>query len=126
MGFWIFMFIMVILTPIIMIIFGVYSYNNAPKKINNFVGYRTTMSMKNKDTWEFAHHYCGKIWRTLGLIMLIVSAVAMFFSIGKDIDFISIFGCIILGIQVITMIASIFPVESALKRTFDENGNRKD
>ena len=28
----------------------------------NFVfGYRTSMSMKNKDTWEFAHKYCGKV-----------------------------------------------------------------
>ena len=31
-------------------------------KGNKFsIGYRTSMSMKNKDTWEFAHKYCGKV-----------------------------------------------------------------
>ena len=33
----------------------------APKEINSVFGYRTSMSMKNKDTWEFAHKYCGKV-----------------------------------------------------------------
>ena len=26
-----------------------------PKEINNFFGYRTAMSRKNRDTWDFAH-----------------------------------------------------------------------
>lgn len=48
--------------PLLMIIFGAIFRKAAPKKINSLYGYRTTMSMKNRDTWEFAHHYFGRIW----------------------------------------------------------------
>ena len=38
-------------------------------KGNKFIfGYRTSMSMKNKDTWEFAHKYCGKVWYVCGMV----------------------------------------------------------
>ena len=36
-----------------------------PKEINGIIGYRTTMSRKNMDTWKFAHDYCGKLWLKL-------------------------------------------------------------
>lgn len=41
-----------------------------PKKINSFYGYRTAMSMKNRETWEFAHKHCGKLWSAWGCIAL--------------------------------------------------------
>ena len=50
MGFWIFMLIMDLLIPVTMIGFGSYFMKNAPKEINAVFGYRTSMSMKNKDT----------------------------------------------------------------------------
>ena len=59
MGFWIFMLIMDLLLPFTMIGFGRYFMKKAPKEINSVFGYRTSMSMKNKDTWKFAHKYCG-------------------------------------------------------------------
>ena len=58
MEFWIFMLIMDLLLPFTMIGFGRYFMKKAPKEINSVFGYRTSMSMKNKDTWEFAHKYC--------------------------------------------------------------------
>lgn len=125
MGFWIFMTIMNLLIPIIMIGFGSYSSKNAPKQINHTFGYRTSMSMKNKETWEFAHHHSGRIWLKVGWIMLIVSGIAMLFVIGNDINIVGIFGMILCVIQVIVLIASIIPTEKALKRNFDENGNRR-
>lgn len=57
MGFLIFMVIMLLLTPLTMIGFGKYFIKSAPKEINGAFGYRTSMSMKNKDTWQFAHNY---------------------------------------------------------------------
>ena len=70
MGFWIFMLIMDLLLPFTMIGFGRYFMKKAPKEINSVFGYRTSMSMKNKDTWEFAHKYCGKVWYVCGMVML--------------------------------------------------------
>lgn len=66
MGYWFFMLAMNLLLPAIMIISGGYFMKKAPKEINYIFGYRTNMSMKNKDTWEFAHKYMGKLWFRLG------------------------------------------------------------
>ena len=62
MGFWIYMLLMNLLNTFTLIGFGKHFMRKAPKEINEVFGYRTPMSMKNKDTWEFAHKYCGKIW----------------------------------------------------------------
>ena len=125
MGFLIFMLCTVLLVPLIMLFFGFYFKNKSPKEINSLFGYRTTMSMKNKDTWEFAHHYCGRLWLVLGMIMLPLSGIPMLFFINQDIDVVGIAGGIIEGIQVVVLLISIFPTEKALKKTFDENGNRR-
>ena len=82
MGFWIFMMVMELLIPLIMIIFGKLFSKKAPKKINYFYGYRTSMSMKNKDTWEFAHKYCGRLWLKIGYIMFAISFIIMLFVLG--------------------------------------------
>ena len=54
MGYWIFMLIMNLLTPAVMIVFGIIFKKRAPKEINWIYGYRTQMSMKNEDTWQVA------------------------------------------------------------------------
>ena len=70
---WIVMLIMDLIVPIAMIGFGKMFVNRPPKNINDLFGYRTAMSMKNRDTWEFAHRYCGKLWFRLGLVLLVIS-----------------------------------------------------
>ena len=66
-GFWIFMFIMCLLTPAVMIGFGKYFMKGGPKQINGVIGYRTHRSMKNQETWRFTHQYSGRIWHRSGL-----------------------------------------------------------
>lgn len=118
------MFIINMMIPITMVGFGKYFVKHAPKQINAVFGYRTARSMKNKDTWEYAHHYCGKLWIFIGWIILAISIIGMIMILGKERDFIGVYGSIICGIQTVVLIASIFPTEAALKRTFDENGHR--
>lgn len=125
MGFWIFMLVSDLLIPFSIISFGKYFIKNAPKEINGIFGCRTAMSMKNKDTWEFAHHYCGKIWFVSGWIMFFLSAVAMVFVIGKEDNYVGTYGGILCGIQLIFLIASIFLTEIALRKNFDKFGNKR-
>lgn len=61
MGYWVFMFVIDLLLPVTMIGLGIYFSKHAPKEINPLFGYRTEMSMKNEQTWQFANHYFGKI-----------------------------------------------------------------
>ena len=120
------MFIVNLLIPFTMIGFGIYFIKSAgPKNINMLFGYRTPMSMKNNDTWEFAHVYCGNLWRRIGLIMLPVSAIAMFFLIGKENNIIEIFALVIMGVQLVFLILPIIPTEMALRKNFDKYGERR-
>lgn len=124
MGFWIFMMICNLLIPVIMIVIGTVFVNHPPKSINGVYGYRTTMSMKNMNTWNFAHLYCGKLWRKIGWIMLPISIVVMIPLLGKSDNIIGIWGGVLETVECIILIAAIFPVERALKKNFDKDGNR--
>ncbi|MDD6307422.1 MAG: SdpI family protein [Clostridiales bacterium] len=126
MWFWIFMFICDLLIPLLMLGFGWWFKDHAPKTINGVYGYRTTMSMKNMDTWKFAHNYCGKLWWKIGIGMLPVSVVAMLFVLGKSDDTVGCVGGIICMVQCVILVASIFPVERALKKNFDKDGKRRE
>lgn len=125
MGFWVFMLFMAILCPVILIIMGLLFRKSGPKKINSIYGFRTAMSMKNRDTWEFAHRYCGRLSLYIGLIMLIPSVVPMLFVIG-DIKLSGIIGILICFIDMIPLFVIIVLTEKALQKTFDKDGNRKD
>ena len=125
MGFWVFMLISDLLMPVVMIGFGRVCLKHPPKEINGIYGYRTAMSMKNKETWEFAHKYCGKLWYICGLALLPVTIAAMLPVLGKSEDAVGTVGGILCVIQTILLIGSIFPTERALRRTFDKQGNRK-
>ena len=125
MGFWIFMFVSVLLVPAIMLIVGRLFIKRPPREINGLYGYRTTMSMKNKDTWDFAHRYCGRMWLRWGAVLLVVTVIPMLCVIRAGIERVSVTALIIMGVQIAVLIASIFPTERALKRTFDKDGNRR-
>ena len=125
MGFWIFMLIMNLLIPIVMVVLGIRYAKKPINKINYISGYRTRMSMKNNDTWVFAHKYIGKLWRIVGVIMFIPAIAVMIFLLGKEIEVIAIFGLIPTGIQLIFMIIPIFFTEKALSANFDKEGNRR-
>ena len=73
MGFWIFLLIMCLMIPGLMLLFGFRFRKSAPKEINPVFGYRTDLSMKNRETWRFAHEHCGRLWIRLGLVLLPVS-----------------------------------------------------
>lgn len=125
MGFWVFMLLMNVLIPLTMIGFGKMFLHHIPDEINMVFGYRTRMSTKNRDTWEFAHQYCGRLWFICGLILLPLSLVPMFFVMGKGEDVVGNLGGVICTVQCVFLVGSILPTERALRRNFDRNGVRR-
>lgn len=121
---WLAMFICNLLIPVIMILAGYMMYKHTPKEINVVYGYRTSRSMKNEETWKFAHDCCGRLWFKLGFILIIPTIVAMLPFAKSNETVVGIVTLIVISFQVIVLIGSIFPVESALKKNFDDNGNR--
>ena len=125
MWFYIMMFICNLLIPIIMLICGFFMYKHPPKEINWIIGYRTKMSRKNKDTWTFAHDYCGRLWIKLGLLLLILTIIIQIPFVHSSENTIGYMTLVIEGIQIVTLLGSILIVERALKKTFDEHGVRR-
>ena len=120
-----FIFACDLLIPIMMIGFGRIMWKHTPKDINYIFGYRTTRSMKNEDTWRFAHEYCGRLWWKIGLIMLIPTVLVHIPFYNSSEDTLGIVAAIVMTIQIIVLIASIFPTEIALKKTFNDDGTRR-
>ena len=123
--FWLYMLVFVLMCPGIMVLFGRMFLRKPPDRINALVGYRTTMSMMNMDTWTLAHQVCGRFWYRWGMVLLPVSVVAMLFVLGKSTETVGTTGMVIVGVQMIPMVGVIVPTERALRRTFDRNGLRK-
>jgi uncharacterized membrane protein len=95
-------------------------------KPNKFIGYRTTLSRKNKDTWNVANKLMGKIDLISGVIMLPVSALAMIPFINKTESILYNAVSVITLVQVVILVLTIIPIEVTLNKTFDKDGNRKD
>ena len=124
-GYWLFMLAVSLLMPLTMIIFGRHFMRNPPKDINSSYGYRTSISMKSRETWDFAHRYFGRLWFILGLILLPLSLAAMLFLLGKGVGAIGNASLVIMGVQLVFLVVPIFPTEAALKDNFDQFGFRR-
>lgn len=114
-----------LLIPFLMIVFGYVFRKRPPKKINHLLGYRTTMSMKNQETWEYAHHHCGTIWQRVGLCMLIVSFLFILFAIGKGTQAVDDYSPVAIVVQTAVLVGSVIPTEVALRKKFDRNGKSR-
>jgi len=125
MGIWILNLIVALLLPTFMIIYCNIYRNKAPKDINGSNGYKTAMSRMNRDTWEFANHYFNKLMRIAGWILLVLSFITMLFAMGKDDHTMSNFSIGLMLVQLVVLLVSIIPTEKALRKTFDEDGQRK-
>lgn len=101
MAYWIYMLTMT------MIIIGIIFAKHYPAKINHISGYRTRMSMKNMDTWKYAHQVSSRLWFRCGIVLLPVTMICMLFLIGRSIDAISYGGLLITMIQLAVMILTI-------------------
>lgn len=122
MGFWLFMVVMDLLIPVMMIGFGSVFEKYAPAEINNVFGYRTAMSKKNRDTWEFAHRYLGRLWRIWGWILVPISLIILLLVLGKDENVVGNVGAVLCFGQMAPMILTVICTEWALRKKFDKNG----
>ncbi|WP_461204921.1 SdpI family protein [Clostridium sp. DL1XJH146] len=113
---------MVIVLP--MIGFGLLFMKKPPKEINSIFGYRTRMSSKNKDTWDFAHRYAGRVWFISGIVTAVISTVLIF--ILKDSVILEKIVLPLYYLQLVVLLLVIPLTEIQLRKVFDKNGNYKE
>ena len=123
---WVFMLAMNLLIPATMIGYGRRFTKNPPKAINMGYGYRTNRSMKNQATWDFAHEYCGRLWTKVGWALVPLAVVGQALTLlCPDVQSMCRWSLVPTVAEVVVMAATYFPVERALKRNFDQDGNRR-
>ncbi len=135
MGMWFFSLFSCLLIPGTMVFFGLLWKKRPPKDVNPLYGYRTSMSSKSPATWAFAHAVVSRLWRRWGIVSLCGSLACFIlgsFALAgwrwadlcapEAVDAQGILLLIIVTIQLILFIGSIFPVERALKRAFHSDG----
>ena len=105
MGFWVFMTSMELLLPLIMVGLGNYFLKGGPRQVNSMFGYR--------------------IWRRWGITLAFFSLAVMLSTLDKGVPAVGRTGAILSLMQCVMLVASIFPTEWALRRTFDEDGRRR-
>lgn len=117
--------IMTMLIPLIMVVCGWLFMHGIPGDRNSLFGYRTGMSIKNDDTWRFAHEYCGRLWLIIGLVLFAVTTVFLVLSMNMDPETVGFISGILMMIYVVPLLVSVAATEKALKKTFDSRGRRK-
>ncbi len=125
MWFWWLLFLCDCLIPVIMMIAGRMMWKHCPEKINWVIGYRTKRSMKNQDTWKFAHEFVGKLWWRVGLGLLALSVLIHLLFCRASENTLGILCTVLTTVQLIFLIGSIIPTEIALKNHFNQDGTKK-
>ena len=123
MAFRVFMAFAVFLIPGIMVFFGRTMMDHPPKTINAAYGYRTTMSMKNQDTWDYAQAACAKRWRRWGRVLALITLVVLIVALRRpaSLDVLGIYT----AFETAFLLASVAATEMDLRCTFDREGRRK-
>ena len=100
--------------PCIMLVLGLRWLGHPPASKNAFFAFRSDLSLRSEETWRYAHHYIGKTWVHSGLILLVVTAAAMWF--GRK--YYEMFLLWLIVLQGVLFAFSLFPVDGALLRKF--------
>lgn len=123
MAFRVIMAFAVFLIPGTMVFFGRLMMDHPPKTINAAYGYRTSMSMINQDTWDYAQAACAKRWRRWGRVLALITLIVLFFALRRP-TFADVLG-FYTAFETAFLLASVAATEMDLRRTFDREGRRK-
>ncbi|MBC6998576.1 SdpI family protein [Cytophaga sp. FL35] len=107
------LFVLPSITGVVFILSGSILYKYPPKKINWWYGYRTSTSIKSKERWDFAQKYSGKLMMKLGMFLIIVGPLGLFFNYHE----IAALG-ISMALVILVVILLIVQTETAIKKRF--------
>ena len=111
-------FLHLIIGPLMIVISLIFFYF-PPKKINLIYGHRTTLSMKNQDTWNEANKRSIHMILLVSALTCILQLIGIVFNI--NLETIILYATVIL---VAGLIIGVIVIEKQLKTIFDKEGNR--
>lgn len=118
-------FLVSLVIPLIIWAGGLILQTHPPKQVNRFWGYRTSRSMQNQETWDFAQRALSGIWKRLGAGMTAVTLILTVVMSQAGNTAFSIYAAGAIVLQLILIIISARAVEKELKKRFDDKGKRR-
>lgn len=119
------MLISVSFVPLVLIVTAALFKKYPSKEPNIAIGFRTKMSMMNKDTWDYAQRLFPLCWMKLGRLLLPISIAVLFLLYSEDNDYTGRVVIVLMIIQVLLMLGSAAYVNLKLKKVFNSDGTRK-
>ena len=92
---------------------GLLMFYLPPKKINSLYGYRTTSSMKNQDSWNFAQRFSAIEMLKLGAFLMLASLLPLVANFSNSLNLIIGVSLTLIGLAILFV-----KVEKAIKRKF--------
>lgn len=114
-----------LILPVIMLITGRAMFNSPSDDTSMGMvgyGYKSKRSLASRASKSFADKYAGKVFTIYALVMLPLSLIASIILVANGIYFKGL--SVIMVVQIICLCTVHIPVERALKKNFDENGER--
>lgn len=118
-------FIVNLIIPAVMLFGGYMMKTCPPRSISRWVGFRTALSMKNADTWAFAHACCGRVWWKIGWISLALSVFGQLPFAKAGEETLETLALVMVLAQSFVLLGTVVYVQRELKRAFDESGQRR-
>lgn len=112
-------FLHLLIGPLMLVISLIFFYF-PPKKINLIYGHRTSMSMKNQDTWKEANKRSTHMMLLVSALTCIFQLIGIVFNINEETTILYATVFLVAG-----LIIGVIVIEKQLKAIFDKDGNRK-
>lgn len=114
-----------LIIPAVMLFGGYMMKTCPPRSISRWVGFRTALSMKNADTWAFAHACCGRVWWKIGWISLALSVLGQLPFAKDGEETLETLALVMVLAQSFVLLGTVVYVQRELKQAFDESGRRR-
>ena len=108
-----------LLMPLALLTVGLILNKYSPKKINSSVGYRTSRSKKNIQTWNEGNNYSVKLLIKYSLLVLLVIIFAVIL-VGRSDNSLGAIIMLSIILSLLTIIRIVILTEKHLKNMFGE------
>ena len=112
-------FLHFLIGPLMLVISLIFFYFPS-KKINHIYGHRTTLSIKNQDTWNEANKISTHMMLLVSALTCILQLIGIVFNINQESTILYATIFLVAG-----LIIGVILIEKQLKTIFDKDGNRK-
>jgi uncharacterized membrane protein len=65
------------LTGLIFLVIGAIYFKFPMKRINRFIGYRTSKSMMDQERWDFAQRYSTRLMLKIGALFILIALLSL-------------------------------------------------